>query len=217
MLSSFVMIIIGGLGATFGPQRAFGPIPSYVIYAISRFIIACGTRGINVTGFVLGKIRVKSQLIYPMEQSSFFWAFFFQEWRWWAHQDARLLASSLNTSSPSVSWFSSCSPISSEIGALFPWSPFCHVSSSWATSCKLEPPTIISRPHIANGLSFQAFCPSPQDGCSPRTAMRKLSRFSPRSPKTTNVSWANKLGRISFKDNRYALSLLRSIVLSRGG
>lgn len=54
MLSSFLMLILGGLGVAFGPQESFGTWPSYIIYAVSRFIIACGTRGINVTGFVLG-------------------------------------------------------------------------------------------------------------------------------------------------------------------
>ena len=54
MLSSFIMIILGSIGVAFGPQDEFGFTLSYVIYAISRFIIACGTRGINVTGFVLG-------------------------------------------------------------------------------------------------------------------------------------------------------------------
>lgn len=54
MLSSFIMIIVGSIGVAFGPQENFGTLASYIIYAISRFIIACGTRGINVTGFVLG-------------------------------------------------------------------------------------------------------------------------------------------------------------------
>lgn len=54
MLSSFLLIIIGGFGSAFGPQKAFGPLISYIIYAICRFLIAVGTRGINVTGFVLG-------------------------------------------------------------------------------------------------------------------------------------------------------------------
>ena len=54
MLSSFIMMIVGSIGVAFGPQDSFGTIPSYIIYNISRFIIACGTRGINVTGFVLG-------------------------------------------------------------------------------------------------------------------------------------------------------------------
>ena len=48
------MIIVGSIGAAFGPQEAFGTTTSYVFYTISRFLIACGTRGINVTGFVLG-------------------------------------------------------------------------------------------------------------------------------------------------------------------
>lgn len=54
MLSAFIMLIAGSAGAAFGPQDAFGPLSSYFIYAVSRFLIACGTRGINVTGFVLG-------------------------------------------------------------------------------------------------------------------------------------------------------------------
>ena len=57
MLSSFVLIILGGFGCAFGPQRAIGSLISYIIYAICRFMIAVGTRGINVTGFVLGNKR----------------------------------------------------------------------------------------------------------------------------------------------------------------
>ncbi len=48
-------MIIGSSGVAFGPQESLGSTTSYIIYAVSRFIIACGTRGINVTGFVLGK------------------------------------------------------------------------------------------------------------------------------------------------------------------
>jgi OCT family organic cation transporter-like MFS transporter 4/5 len=54
MLSAFIMILIGIIGTAFGPQKAFGTLTSYYIYILSRFLIACGTRGINVTGFVLG-------------------------------------------------------------------------------------------------------------------------------------------------------------------
>lgn len=50
------MMILGGIGVAFGPQESIGTLPSYIIYIVSRFIIACGTRGINVTGFVLGKL-----------------------------------------------------------------------------------------------------------------------------------------------------------------
>lgn len=63
MLSSFIMLIIGGIGVAVGPQEAFGTWPSYIIYAVSRFIIACGTRGINVTGFVLGNENTLNDLI----------------------------------------------------------------------------------------------------------------------------------------------------------
>jgi len=54
MLSAFVLIIGGSIGTAFGPRLGLGVMGSYVIYTISRFFIACGTRGINVTGFVLG-------------------------------------------------------------------------------------------------------------------------------------------------------------------
>ena len=53
------MITLGSIGTTFGPQKIFGSLVSYIIYAISRFLIACGTRGINVTGFVLGKFQIQ--------------------------------------------------------------------------------------------------------------------------------------------------------------
>lgn len=53
MLSSFILIILGGIGSAFGPQESFGFTTSYVIYTVSRFLIACGTRGINVTGYIL--------------------------------------------------------------------------------------------------------------------------------------------------------------------
>jgi len=54
VLCSFLLIILGGLGVALGPQRSFGPWISYVIYSISRFIIAIGTRGINLTAYILG-------------------------------------------------------------------------------------------------------------------------------------------------------------------
>lgn len=57
MFSSFIFILIGSLGCAFGPQDFYGQYSfwiSYTIYAFSRFLIAIGTRGINVTGYVLG-------------------------------------------------------------------------------------------------------------------------------------------------------------------
>ncbi len=55
MLSAFVLIIVGSFGTAFGPRLSLGITASFLIYAGSRFLIACGTRGINVTGFVLGE------------------------------------------------------------------------------------------------------------------------------------------------------------------
>ncbi|CAF3495220.1 unnamed protein product [Rotaria sp. Silwood1] len=37
----------------FSTKNIFGFWPSYLVYTISRFILACSTRGIGVTGFVL--------------------------------------------------------------------------------------------------------------------------------------------------------------------
>ncbi|RNA19574.1 organic cation transporter isoform X1 [Brachionus plicatilis] len=53
MLLSFCLMLFGFFGSTFGPQKIFGFTISYILYAISRFLIACGTRGINETGYVL--------------------------------------------------------------------------------------------------------------------------------------------------------------------
>jgi NhaP-type Na+/H+ and K+/H+ antiporter len=51
-------MLLGSIGVAFGPQKSIGVVGSYIIYMISRFIIACGTRGINVTGFVLGNRKL---------------------------------------------------------------------------------------------------------------------------------------------------------------
>jgi hypothetical protein len=62
MLLSFVFLIFGYTGSAFGPQRHFGFMTSYVIYVLSRFLMACGTRGINETGYVLALELVGSEL-----------------------------------------------------------------------------------------------------------------------------------------------------------
>lgn len=56
MLISFILILTGFIGSTFGPQKSLGFVASYTIYSVSRFLIACGTRGINETGYVLGSL-----------------------------------------------------------------------------------------------------------------------------------------------------------------
>jgi hypothetical protein len=74
LLSSFIIIIFGGLLAAFGPQEPIGVTASYVVYTLGRFLIAVGTRGINVTGFVLGKNRKKAIKLRKLIYSLFFLA-----------------------------------------------------------------------------------------------------------------------------------------------
>ena len=54
MSGSFILMSLAGLLCTFGPQAAFGFVPSYIIFILARFLLACSTRGISVSGFVLG-------------------------------------------------------------------------------------------------------------------------------------------------------------------
>lgn len=50
-----ILMACTGFICAFFPQKdLFGFWPSYIVYTISRFILACSTRGIAVTGFVLG-------------------------------------------------------------------------------------------------------------------------------------------------------------------
>lgn len=51
-----LLMVCSGFVCAFFPQKTtFGFWPSYVVYTISRFFLACATRGISVTGFVLSK------------------------------------------------------------------------------------------------------------------------------------------------------------------
>jgi len=52
---------ISGLLCTFGPQPTYGFLSSYIIFTIARFLLACSTRGISVSGFVLGSEIGKNQ------------------------------------------------------------------------------------------------------------------------------------------------------------
>jgi hypothetical protein len=51
---SFILMILAGFLCAFGPQSNFGVWPSYIIFVIARFLLACSTRGISESGFVLG-------------------------------------------------------------------------------------------------------------------------------------------------------------------
>jgi hypothetical protein len=50
-----LMVCTGFICAFFPQKNIFGFWPSYIVYTISRFVLACATRGISVTGFVLSK------------------------------------------------------------------------------------------------------------------------------------------------------------------
>ena len=54
MSVSFILMTFSGFLCAFGPQAVFGFWPSYIIFIIARFLLACSTRGISVSGFVLG-------------------------------------------------------------------------------------------------------------------------------------------------------------------
>ncbi|CAF3391713.1 unnamed protein product [Rotaria sp. Silwood1] len=54
MSVSFILMSFSGFLCAFGPQDALGVLPSYIIFVIARFLLACSTRGISVSGFVLG-------------------------------------------------------------------------------------------------------------------------------------------------------------------
>jgi len=54
MSVSFILMSISGFLCAYGPQSMYGFWPSYIIFIIARFLLACSTRGISVSGFVLG-------------------------------------------------------------------------------------------------------------------------------------------------------------------
>ena len=54
MSGSFILMSLAGFLCAFGPRAGFGFVPSYIIFTIARFLLACSTRGISVSGFVLG-------------------------------------------------------------------------------------------------------------------------------------------------------------------
>ncbi|CAF4243737.1 unnamed protein product, partial [Adineta steineri] len=82
-----------GFICAFFPQKdKFGFWPSYLVYTISRFILACSTRGIAVTGFVLATELVgpKNKFLTAIIVQYFFafgqlflvtFAYFIREWR----------------------------------------------------------------------------------------------------------------------------------------
>lgn len=54
MSVSFILMTASGFLSAYGPQPSYGFWGSYIIFVIARFLLACSTRGISVSGFVLG-------------------------------------------------------------------------------------------------------------------------------------------------------------------
>ncbi|UJR16153.1 hypothetical protein I4U23_003064 [Adineta vaga] len=92
MSVSFILMMISGFLCTFGPQIRFGIWPSYITFIIARFLLACSTRGISESGFVLGsemvnpdkRLMVSMIMDYFFTSGEFFlvfMAYFFRTWR----------------------------------------------------------------------------------------------------------------------------------------
>lgn len=93
MLLAFVLLTIGFTGMAVGPQESLGFVFGYTVYTISRFLMACGTRGINETGYVLALEMVSSkkrsrcaigfEFSFSLGQLVLaFFAFFVRDWRY---------------------------------------------------------------------------------------------------------------------------------------
>lgn len=54
MSVSFILMTVSGFLCAYGTQPTYGVRSSYIIFVIARFLLACSTRGISVSGFVLG-------------------------------------------------------------------------------------------------------------------------------------------------------------------
>ena len=51
---SFFIITLAGFLCAFAPQDGLGFQMSYSFYTLGRFLLACATRGVALTGFVIG-------------------------------------------------------------------------------------------------------------------------------------------------------------------
>lgn len=55
---SFVLMFFAGIICAIAPQILKDTNQSYYLFAVGRFLLACATRGISITGFVMGKIHL---------------------------------------------------------------------------------------------------------------------------------------------------------------
>lgn len=51
---SFCILCFASFMCAFAPQKNLGFELSYVLFIVGRFLIACATRGIALSGFVIG-------------------------------------------------------------------------------------------------------------------------------------------------------------------
>ena len=51
---SFIVITLASVMCAFAPNRRFPFEVSYALFILGRFLLACGTRGVALTGFVIG-------------------------------------------------------------------------------------------------------------------------------------------------------------------
>ncbi|UJR10527.1 hypothetical protein I4U23_014730 [Adineta vaga] len=92
MSVSFILMTFSGFLCAFGPQESLRFWPSYIIFIFARFLLACSTRGISVSGFVLGSeiVGPSKRLLTGIVIEYFFafgqfflvgFAFFIRTWR----------------------------------------------------------------------------------------------------------------------------------------
>jgi hypothetical protein len=51
---SFILITLAAFMCAFAPQAKLGFEISYSFFVLGRFLLACATRGVALTGFVIG-------------------------------------------------------------------------------------------------------------------------------------------------------------------
>ena len=56
LIFSLLLILCGCSLLSFGPQKVFGLTLSYVLLVVGRFMLAIGSHGVSINGYLLGKI-----------------------------------------------------------------------------------------------------------------------------------------------------------------
>jgi hypothetical protein len=52
---SFILITLAAFMCALAPQPKLGFEISYAVFVLGRFLLACATRGVALTGFVIGR------------------------------------------------------------------------------------------------------------------------------------------------------------------